>query len=92
MAAMFASTSSSSSSSSAASAGEDFEAPWVEKYRPQLLHDIVGNEETVRRLEVIAADGNMPNIILAVSRPWLLKSVWPGALAGGAQSRAHMHR
>ena len=33
------------------------------------LSDIVGNEETLCRLEAIAADGNMPNIIIAVSAP-----------------------
>ncbi|KAL1926333.1 hypothetical protein VTP01DRAFT_5854 [Rhizomucor pusillus] len=38
--------------------------PWVEKYRPILLQDIVGNEDTVARLRVIAKDGNMPNLIL----------------------------
>ncbi|KAJ3217032.1 replication factor C subunit 4 [Dinochytrium kinnereticum] len=41
--------------------------PWVEKYRPQLLKDIVGNEETVGRLQIIAKDGNMPNIIISGS-------------------------
>lgn len=39
----------------------------VEKYRPQLLSDIVGNTETVERLKVIAEDGNMPHIIISVS-------------------------
>lgn len=37
----------------------------VEKYRPKLLKDVVGNSETVERLEVIAHDGNVPNIIIA---------------------------
>ena len=36
-----------------------------EKYRPALLSDIVGNSETVERLKVIAAEGNMPNLIIA---------------------------
>jgi len=40
-------------------------AAWRQKYRPQLLKDIVGNEETVSRLATIARDGNLPNIILA---------------------------
>ena len=39
----------------------------IEKYRPLLLKDIVGNEETVSRLAVIAQEGNMPNIIIAVT-------------------------
>ena len=39
----------------------------VEKYRPHLIKDIVGNEEAVARLAVIAEEGNLPNVILAVS-------------------------
>jgi replication factor C subunit 2/4 len=42
-----------------------FEAPWVEKYRPQMLSDVVGNAEAVSRLAAIAQAGNLPNIILA---------------------------
>jgi len=41
------------------------ELPWVEKHRPILIKDITGNEETVSRLQVIAQDGNMPNLIIA---------------------------
>lgn len=41
------------------------ELPWVEKYRPHKLDDIVGNEETVERLKLIAADGNMPHMIIS---------------------------
>ncbi|XP_066589038.1 replication factor C subunit 2 [Prorops nasuta] len=39
--------------------------PWIEKYRPQVFSDIVGNEDTVSRLSVFAQNGNTPNIIIA---------------------------
>ena len=39
--------------------------PWVEKFRPILLKDIVGNEETINRLKVFAEDGNLPNLIIS---------------------------
>eukprot|EP00884_Botryococcus_braunii_P000882 jgi/Botrbrau1/10795/Bobra.0064s0001.1 len=45
--------------------GKAYELPWVEKYRPTLIRDIVGNREAVERLEAIAQEGNMPNIILS---------------------------
>lgn len=41
------------------------ELPWVEKYRPHVLKDIVGNIETVERLKQIALDGNMPHMIIS---------------------------
>jgi replication factor C subunit 2/4 len=43
----------------------------VEKYRPLLLDDIVGNQETVSRLKVIAKEGNMPHIIISVGYTFL---------------------
>ena len=42
-----------------------FEMPWVEKYRPKLIKDVVGNSEAVKRLAVIAEQGNIPNLMLA---------------------------
>lgn len=42
-----------------------YQVPWVEKYRPRTLDDVVGNEETVSRLQAIARTGNLPNLILA---------------------------
>ena len=38
----------------------------VEKYRPHLLDDIVGNSDTISRLKVIAKDGNVPHLIISV--------------------------
>ncbi|KAI9512569.1 P-loop containing nucleoside triphosphate hydrolase protein [Russula earlei] len=42
-----------------------YELPWVEKYRPRLLDDIVGNSDTISRLKVIAKDGNVPHLIIS---------------------------
>lgn len=39
--------------------------PWVEKYRPVFLDDVVGNTETVERLKIIAKEGNLPHIIIS---------------------------
>lgn len=47
------------------SGARDYDLPWVEKYRPQKIVDIVGNKDAVSRLQVIAKDGNMPNLIFA---------------------------
>ncbi|XP_072044724.1 replication factor C subunit 2-like [Amphiura filiformis] len=52
-------------SKSGKSGSSTYQAPWVEKYRPTLLSDVVGNEETISRLGVFAKEGNVPNIIIA---------------------------
>lgn len=44
---------------------DDFEAPWVEKYRPQSLKDVVGNADTIDTLRAMARDGNMTNLIIS---------------------------
>ena len=46
--------------------GTGYALPWVEKYRPVLLRDVTGNEEAIGRLQVIAEDGNLPNLIITV--------------------------
>lgn len=50
---------------SKASSSPAYELPWVEKYRPHTLDDVVGNPDVIDRLRVVAANGNMPNILLA---------------------------
>lgn len=51
----------------ATSYARDYNLPWVEKYRPHKVCDIVGNQDVVARLQVIAQGGNMPNLIFSVS-------------------------
>lgn len=41
--------------------------PWVEKYRPVILEDIVGNENIVKQFKIISQNGNMPHMILSGS-------------------------
>ncbi|KAJ8521222.1 hypothetical protein ONZ45_g2017 [Pleurotus djamor] len=55
----------SSSKGKSVSQETPYELPWVEKYRPNVLDDVVGNAETVDRLKVIARDGNCPHIIIS---------------------------
>ena len=37
--------------------------PWVEKYRPQKLEDIVGQKQIITRLEKYVGEGSMPNLM-----------------------------
>lgn len=39
---------------------------WLEKYRPQTLDEVQGNEESLQILKNIAQMGNVPNMILVV--------------------------
>lgn len=39
--------------------------PWIEKYRPKNLNDVVGNKEAVNKLKVILNEKNIPNMILS---------------------------
>lgn len=38
--------------------------PWVDKYRPKYLNDIVSNNEVISNLKFIVKSGNMPHLIL----------------------------
>ncbi|KAG8991300.1 replication factor C subunit 4 [Tulasnella sp. 427] len=60
-----ASGSSSKGKEPATSSADSYELPWVEKYRPKVLDDIVGNQDTIERLKVIAKEGNCPHIIIS---------------------------
>lgn len=44
-----------------------FSMPFVEKYRPETLDDVVGNTVAIEQLKNIVQFGNMPNLILVVS-------------------------
>ncbi|MEG3224761.1 MAG: replication factor C small subunit [Methanobacteriales archaeon Met13] len=37
--------------------------PWVEKYRPQTLEEVVGQEHTIHRLERYVEEQSMPNLM-----------------------------
>ena len=41
--------------------------PWVEKYRPSNLEDIVGNEHIIKQFDIISQNGNIPHMILSGS-------------------------
>ena len=38
--------------------------PWVEKYRPKGLDELVGHEDVVRTIERLVATGSMPHMLL----------------------------
>ena len=39
--------------------------PWVEKYRPTTLDDVIGNEKEILNLKNMVSQGSIPNLILA---------------------------
>ncbi|KUJ98621.1 MAG: Replication factor C small subunit, partial [Thermococcales archaeon 44_46] len=41
------------------------EKPWVEKYRPERLDDIVGQDHIVKRLKHYVKTGSMPHLLFA---------------------------
>ena len=41
--------------------------PWVEKYRPKTLDDVVGHKLIIERLKKYSSDKNLPNMIFAGS-------------------------
>lgn len=43
----------------------DVELPWVEKYRPKTLSEVVGQKEIVERLKAFVAAKSMPHLLFA---------------------------
>ncbi len=39
------------------------QGPWVEKYRPQTLDEVVGQDHIIQRLKRYVEEGNMPNLM-----------------------------
>ncbi|WFC93652.1 replication factor C subunit 4 [Malassezia brasiliensis] len=46
-------------------ATKGYQLPWVEKYRPRRLEDVVGNAQTIERLRVIEENGNCPHLLVS---------------------------
>ncbi len=42
-----------------------FDLPWVEKYRPKTLDDVIGHTEIVKRLKSYVKTGNVPNLLFS---------------------------
>lgn len=38
--------------------------PWLEKYRPEVLDDVVGNTDAIERFKNFGQTGNIPNFLL----------------------------
>jgi len=55
--------------------------PWVEKYRPRRLEEVVGNEDILIRLRAISVAGNMPHLLLC-GPPGVGKTTSIACLAG----------
>lgn len=64
------------------------EVPWLEKYRPMTLDEIVGNKEAIERLKVMEQTGNMPHLILSGS-PGIGKTTSIQCLARGLLGDAY---
>jgi replication factor C subunit 2/4 len=60
--------------------------PWIEKYRPRTLAEVVGNEPVLERLGVLAQSGNVPHLLL-VGPPGVGKTTVALALANDSLGR-----
>lgn len=55
-------------------------SPWVEKYRPMVLDEVVGNHSIVQNFKNIVEKGNVPHMML-VGRPGIGKTTMANCLA-----------
>lgn len=44
-----------------------YSIPWIEKYRPRYIKDLIVDEITMKKINKIIQDGDMPNVILTGS-------------------------
>lgn len=54
--------------------------PWVEKYRPKYLEDVIGNDDIIQNFKNIVKKGNVPHMLL-VGRPGVGKTTLALCLA-----------
>lgn len=66
----------------------EYEKPFVEKYRPKVLDDVVGNSIAVDQLKAISQKGNLPNIIIVVSiSKFLIPAIFTDICLGTPRNR-----
>lgn len=44
---------------------EEMELPWVEKYRPKKVEDVVGHDELIKRIKSYVDRRNVPNLLFS---------------------------
>lgn len=65
--------------------------PWLEKYRPKKLDDVVGNSEAIDRFKYFEEHGNLPNFILSgppgVGKTTVSVGVWVSIMLANLDSQ-----
>lgn len=44
---------------------QSIDTPWIEKYRPKTLDEVVGNKDIISTLKVLVSSGNIPHFVLS---------------------------